>query len=203
MKNTKEDILNVSLGLFLQNGFNEVTMQEIVEKTGMSKGAIYHYFKSKKQLFLEVIDKTLVSAVRIEYSKFSTDSLYQFYHDYLNHFYDYTKQFLTNSKNNISNDQRMNYTTLILDALKRFPQFHEKLIGSRQLELNAWENIVRTARAKGEINSHMDDVQIAEMFVYSADGVGITSIFLKWKSGKPRYTLTYLWDSFYELIKAD
>ena len=203
MKNTKEDILNVSLGLFLQKGFNEVTMREIVEKTGMSKGAIYHYFKSKEQLFLEVIDKTLFSAVGIEYSKFSTDSLNQFYHDYLNHFYDYTNQFLTHSENNISTDQRMNYTALILDALKRLPQFHEKLMESRQLELNAWENIVRTARAKGEINSHMDDVQIAEMFVYSADGVGITSIFLKWKSGKPRYTLTDLWDSFYELIKAD
>ena len=203
MKNTREDILNVSLGLFLQNGFNEVTMREIVEKTGMSKGAIYHYFTSKEQLFLEVIDKTLFSAVGIEYGKFSTDSLYQFYHDYLNHFHDYNNQFLANSENNISSDQRMNYIALILDALKRIPQFHEKLMESRQLELNAWENIVCIARAKGEINSLMDDVQIAEMFVYSADGLGITSIFLKWKSGKPRYKLTDLWDSYYELIKAD
>ena len=48
----------------------------------------------------------------------------------------------------ISSDQRI-YTALILDALKRMPQFHEKLMESRQLEINAWENIVCTARAQG------------------------------------------------------
>ncbi len=43
--NTREHILKVSLYLFLQKGFKEVTMREIVEKSEMSKGAIYHYFK--------------------------------------------------------------------------------------------------------------------------------------------------------------
>ena len=58
---TKEHILNVCTGLFLQKGFKDLTMKEIVEKTGMSKGAIYHYFDSKENLFLEVINLTVTS----------------------------------------------------------------------------------------------------------------------------------------------
>ena len=66
---TKEHILNVCTHLFLQKGFKEVTMKEIVEKTGMSKGAIYHYFNSKEQLFLEVINITITSAFDSHSSK--------------------------------------------------------------------------------------------------------------------------------------
>ncbi|MGD8401904.1 MAG: TetR/AcrR family transcriptional regulator, partial [Bacillota bacterium] len=56
ISDSKKHIIDVSFGLFLQKSFKEVTMQEIVAKTGMSKGAFYHYFESKEQLFLEVIN---------------------------------------------------------------------------------------------------------------------------------------------------
>ena len=57
-------------------------MKEIVEKTGMSKGAFYHYFVSKEQLFKEIIDKVF-SSLFVDYSKLNKDSLYQFYHEYI------------------------------------------------------------------------------------------------------------------------
>ncbi len=56
MSDTKAHILMVSLKLFLQKNFKEVTMKEIVEETGLSKGAFYHYFESKEKLFYEIID---------------------------------------------------------------------------------------------------------------------------------------------------
>lgn len=82
MNDTRNHILNVSSKLFLQKSFKEVTMKEIVEQTGMSKGAFYHHFKSKEQLFMEVINN-LISSMNIDYSKLSKDSLYEFYHDYI------------------------------------------------------------------------------------------------------------------------
>ena len=54
MNESKEHIITVASKLFLQKNFKEVTMKEIVDKTGLSKGAFYHYFESKEQLFLEV-----------------------------------------------------------------------------------------------------------------------------------------------------
>lgn len=44
---TVEKILRVSLKLFQEKGYEATTIQDIVDALGMSKGAIYHHFKSK------------------------------------------------------------------------------------------------------------------------------------------------------------
>ncbi|OIP04989.1 MAG: hypothetical protein AUJ97_01965 [Bacteroidetes bacterium CG2_30_32_10] len=54
MNDAREHILKTSLLLFLQKSYKDVTMSEIVEKTGFSKGAFYHYFTSKEELFKEI-----------------------------------------------------------------------------------------------------------------------------------------------------
>ena len=199
MKNTRAHILNVSLSLFLQKGFKDVTMKEIVEKTGMSKGAIYHYFESKEQLFLEIINIIFSSVLDDHYSKCNKDSLHQFYHDYIIHFIG-SPNWQNESKNdNLAN---MNYFSLIFDALKLFPNLHEKLKESLEVQLTVWKEVIHTARNKGEIKSFMDDEQIARMFIYSSDGVGMYSIFIKDSGANTENTLLKLWNSFYEELKA-
>lgn len=47
---TVEKILNVSLRLFQEKGYEHTTIQDIVDALGMSKGAIYHHFKSKEDI---------------------------------------------------------------------------------------------------------------------------------------------------------
>lgn len=47
---TVEKILDISLRLFSEKGYEKTTMQDIVTALGMSKGAIYHHFKSKEEL---------------------------------------------------------------------------------------------------------------------------------------------------------
>ena len=42
--------------VFVKNGFSETRMDDIAENSGLSKGAIYHHYKSKKDLFLALID---------------------------------------------------------------------------------------------------------------------------------------------------
>ncbi len=54
--NSKENIQNVALKLFLTKGYN-VGINEIIEQANTSKGAFYHHFKSKEQLFQETIDE--------------------------------------------------------------------------------------------------------------------------------------------------
>ena len=43
---SKGKIIDAAMKLFLEKGYENTTMQDIVEASGMSKGAIYHYFKS-------------------------------------------------------------------------------------------------------------------------------------------------------------
>jgi TetR/AcrR family transcriptional repressor of nem operon len=169
-------------------------MQDIVEKTGMSKGAFYYYFKSKEQFFLEVINH-FASTLIIDCSKLSKDSLYQFYHDYI--------ELLNNTNLSLlpDDDGGFNYYALIFDALKLFPSFQERMIATLQVELKAWEGIVRIARANGEINSSLTDEQIASIFIYTNDGVGMYNVMLNRTKDTPN-TLLSLWDGLYKGLKA-
>ena len=53
---TKNQILDAALKVFVTSGYAQTTMNDIVEESGLSKGAIYHYYSSKKELFLALID---------------------------------------------------------------------------------------------------------------------------------------------------
>ena len=52
----KEKILDSALHVFVKSGYSDARMDDIVEESGMSKGAIYYYYKSKKDLFLGLTD---------------------------------------------------------------------------------------------------------------------------------------------------
>ncbi len=54
--NTKLQILDAAMHVFVKSGYNKTTMDDIVSHSGLSKGAIYHYYNSKKDLFLSLID---------------------------------------------------------------------------------------------------------------------------------------------------
>ena len=47
---TVQKMRDVSLKLFGEKGDEKTTIQDIVDALGMSKGAIYHHFKSKDDI---------------------------------------------------------------------------------------------------------------------------------------------------------
>jgi TetR/AcrR family transcriptional repressor of nem operon len=109
MNDSRELILNTSLKLFLQKSFKEVTMKEIVAETGMSKGAFYHYFSSKEQVFEEVIRFFYGGVMAVDYPSFPKDSLYQFYHSYLDHMDKQMREEKFLSDKNGKSEFNMNY----------------------------------------------------------------------------------------------
>lgn len=48
---TIELIKDTAMRLFVFNGYEHTTMQDIMTETGLSKGAIYHHFASKEDIF--------------------------------------------------------------------------------------------------------------------------------------------------------
>jgi len=54
---TRQKIIDTALVLFEEKGFNDTTIQDIIDKMQMSKGAIYHHFKSKDEIILAVRDQ--------------------------------------------------------------------------------------------------------------------------------------------------
>ena len=62
-KQTIEKIVSVSAGLFLDKGYDKTSMQDIVNALGMSKGAIFHHFKSKDDIFEAVLEKIALEQI--------------------------------------------------------------------------------------------------------------------------------------------
>ena len=44
-------ILDVSTRLFVEKGYEQTSLQDIINETKLSKGAIYHHFSSKEEIF--------------------------------------------------------------------------------------------------------------------------------------------------------
>ena len=56
-KRSKDQIIQVALSLFSNKGYNETTMADLVAATGLSKGAVYHHFKSKEEILQLLMEK--------------------------------------------------------------------------------------------------------------------------------------------------
>lgn len=54
---TRELIIQNSFILFLKNGIKEVSINEIIKSCDLSKGAFYHHFESKEQVYMEVLNR--------------------------------------------------------------------------------------------------------------------------------------------------
>ena len=56
----KEQILDAALYVIVQNGYHQSRMDDIVSTSGLSKGAIYWYYKSKKDIYLDLVNHWVI-----------------------------------------------------------------------------------------------------------------------------------------------
>lgn len=79
----REEILATAMRMFIQQGYHGLAMRQISEAVGVSKAALYYYFKDKEELFLAILNAYLneieasIDAIRAGAGS-STDQLRQF-----------------------------------------------------------------------------------------------------------------------------
>ena len=54
-ENRKSAILKAARKLFFEKGFKSVTVESIARKAELSKGAVYLYFKSKDEIYSQIL----------------------------------------------------------------------------------------------------------------------------------------------------
>jgi AcrR family transcriptional regulator len=54
MKNKKQHVVETAERLFIERGYQETSIQDIIESSGISKGTFYNYFTSKSELIVDV-----------------------------------------------------------------------------------------------------------------------------------------------------
>lgn len=52
----KGELIEIAEKLFLEKGFEETSVEDILKASGLSKGGFYHYFKSKEEVLGESIN---------------------------------------------------------------------------------------------------------------------------------------------------
>lgn len=57
---TKERIRQEAYKLFAEKGFKEVTMTDICEKTGLSRGGLYRHYSGTEEIFSEILSQEYV-----------------------------------------------------------------------------------------------------------------------------------------------
>lgn len=59
MADTKEKILMTALRLFARDGYEAVSVRTIAEELGMTKGALYRHYKSKRDIFDSIVERMI------------------------------------------------------------------------------------------------------------------------------------------------
>jgi len=57
---TRQQILSAAKELFIRKGYSATSMEDIRSHANVSKGSIYYHFRSKQQLFLEIMEQHMV-----------------------------------------------------------------------------------------------------------------------------------------------
>ena len=69
------DIIDAAMEIFLKKGYENTTMESIAKKAGISKGGLYHHFKSKDMVLLFVNQKISEKLEKIAYESVEMPSV--------------------------------------------------------------------------------------------------------------------------------
>ncbi|MEV4397773.1 helix-turn-helix domain-containing protein [Nonomuraea sp. NPDC049607] len=58
---TRERIQRVALELFAERGYDKTTLQEVAERLGITRPALYYHFRTKEEILTGVVDHLVVS----------------------------------------------------------------------------------------------------------------------------------------------
>lgn len=159
MDNTKEFIIDEAFKLFLNHSYEAVSISDISQAIGFTKGALYHHFKNKEELFISVIDKYVrfvVIDVDVE-----TLSLEDFIHLSINQ----TEKTIRTLFQYSMTFSPIDYLSLITDAFRHYPGFAENQGNFFNGEIEKTIVVLKNAVERKEIRDDIDSSLVANNFL--------------------------------------
>ncbi len=157
-KDTKDYIIDEAYRLFLRHSYEAVSISVISEAIGLTKGALYHHFKNKEELFKAVIDKHFsITSVPVDHTSISlkefTDASIEHARRILNNIYSTNEKFVP-----------IDYLSLIADSFRHYEGFAELKLQFFEDEASRIELIVQRAILTGEIRKDINIHIVAQQF---------------------------------------
>jgi len=160
---TREKIQAVAMQLFAQKGFGMTNVQEIADKAGISIGLLYRHYKTKDDLFNELLEFALTGLTRIVERFESDESPNALMDQFVNEIY----------HDMVSNDDLANLMILMSQSFnhKEIPIVNKRLI-------NATSKLIKRGQSLGEF-AMGDSYEMALFFFAAIQGLAELKVKLK------------------------
>lgn len=156
---TRAHILEVAFNEVYRKGFQGVSINDIVKKTSVTKGAFFHYFATKNDLGYAIVDE-LLSQMIMERWITPLAAYKNPVQGILNRF----KKIIESTP-----DESVSYgcplNNLIQEMAPVDPVFKEKLSSVMSLWIDENERYLMKAKELGYLNKNVDTRQLAEFIV--------------------------------------
>lgn len=192
MTDTKNIILLAALRLFLQNGYKEITMQDILEASGQAKGTFYYHFKNKAAVFQESARYLIMNYMIVNFGRLSYDSVKGFIDSLYRVRSKYARMMLALGDN-------FKLQIMVGQASMRIEELGKTIAEQQQKEHEAWTKALQFGRESGEITTSIPNEDIAKLFMDIYDGVNAKQL----RSIVNIDTMSEIrrnWDNIYSLI---
>lgn len=158
MDNTKDYIIDEAFKLFLNHSYEAVSISEISKAIGFTKGALYHHFKNKEELFKSVVDKFLVlPEVNVDLNSISLS-------EFIEVSFALYEKFIRTLFTSAGGFSPISYMAFFADAFRHYPVYaqHTGLLFENEIEKT--RIVVEKAIASGEIRNDINPSVVANNF---------------------------------------
>jgi len=160
MKDTRDIIIDEAYKLFLNHSYEAVSISVISDAIGFTKGALYHHFRNKEELFRAVIDKHFpISIGMVDVDNISlkeyTSACIEHTHKILKAIFGSDEKFIP-----------VNYLSLIADSFRHYKGFSENKTHIIEDAVKNVEIILKYAIKRGEVRSDIN-VKIVALQYFS------------------------------------
>jgi AcrR family transcriptional regulator len=145
MTDTKDYIIDRAFSLFMNRSYEAVSISDISQSIGLTKGALYHHFSSKEELFKAVVDKYL------EFTEIEIKDLPDSFLEFCDICINKAKQTLHTITSQTEDFSIINYMSFITDSFRHYPGFAESAMAFMNKETEKIKTVLDRAIEKGEI----------------------------------------------------
>lgn len=191
---TRKKILGVALKLFVEKGFAEVSISNIIQEVGIAKGSFYYHFISKDQLINEIIE-SVISPYLDDILKSLDECNGSAKEKLLNAFEKYSlAEAYLRINFNVDKINNRSIIILIVECIKRYETMATHVIEFTNQLLGKIENIIEEGKSKYQISNTVDSKSISIYIVSSL--VGGLSVWIM----DPKIDLKMLFDNNFEYL---
>ena len=164
MSNSKDHIIEVASGLINLRGFNNTSVDAVLQASGVKKGSFYYYFKSKEDLGYAIIE----SHMR-RFSEHVLGKAFSSNKDALMELEDFLDIILE-----LHRQRNCSGGCLMGNMAMEMSDIHEGFRRRFQEVFEDWRirvaGVLQKAKISGQFNDHMDSTRLAQFVIAGVEG---------------------------------